>query len=302
MEEETAPATTCASPTFAARRQERSRDRRRPRSQLALRRPGAKPRPTRAAAAASLISATISSPKAFPNSANASGITRRSCGPCETLSRRYNEEFYILGIFTLSVLLIVALIAPLVPHHNFAAVIFALFLALVPASQGGVDLDQRHRLRAAPRRIPRKDRLLEGHPDDAHHPGRHPFPAPQRSPGPRALRRARSPLPLQSGPKSPLRPAHRSRRLRRRAFRRRQEPARATWPSRPPTTSTPKYASQRGGKFVLLHRHRVFNARQGVWMGWERKRGKLLDLNKLPPTTSRMPSPSKPVPSAVLKA
>ncbi|MGH9588643.1 MAG: glucoamylase family protein, partial [Acidobacteriaceae bacterium] len=25
---------------------------------------------------------------------------------------------------------------------------------------------------------------------------------------------------------------------------------------------------------------RIFNARQGVWMGWERKRGKLLDLNK----------------------
>jgi cyclic beta-1,2-glucan synthetase len=39
----------------------------------------------------------------------------------------------------------------------------------------------------------------------------------------------------------------------------------------------------RGGShapFFLLHRHRIFNARQGVWMGWERKRGKLLDLNK----------------------
>ena len=35
------------------------------------------------------------------------------------------------------------------------------------------------------------------------------------------------------------------------------------------------------GSFFLLHRHRIFNARQGVWMGWERKRGKLLDLNKL---------------------
>ena len=33
--------------------------------------------------------------------------------------------------------------------------------------------------------------------------------------------------------------------------------------------------------FLLLHRHRVYNMRQGVWMGWERKRGKLLDLNKL---------------------
>jgi hypothetical protein len=39
-------------------------------------------------------------------------------------------------------------------------------------------------------------------------------------------------------------------------------------------------ASGKHGSFFLLHRHRVFNARQGVWMGWERKRGKLLDLNK----------------------
>ncbi len=42
-----------------------------------------------------------------------------------------------------------------------------------------------------------------------------------------------------------------------------------------------KYANQRGGAFIFLHRHRIFNGRQGVWMGWERKRGKLLDLNKL---------------------
>ena len=41
-----------------------------------------------------------------------------------------------------------------------------------------------------------------------------------------------------------------------------------------------RYRGQRGGCFVLFHRHRIFNARQGVWMGWERKRGKLLDLNK----------------------
>ncbi len=39
-------------------------------------------------------------------------------------------------------------------------------------------------------------------------------------------------------------------------------------------------ASTKHGSFFLLHRHRIFNARQGVWMGWERKRGKLLDLNK----------------------
>src|SRR5262249_39584142 len=42
-----------------------------------------------------------------------------------------------------------------------------------------------------------------------------------------------------------------------------------------------KYASERAGTFLLLHRHRVYNPRERVWMGWERKRGKLLDLNKL---------------------
>ncbi len=42
-----------------------------------------------------------------------------------------------------------------------------------------------------------------------------------------------------------------------------------------------RYANAGAGSFFLLHRHRIFNARQGVWMGWERKRGKLLDLNKL---------------------
>ncbi len=42
-----------------------------------------------------------------------------------------------------------------------------------------------------------------------------------------------------------------------------------------------RYASRNSGGFLFLHRHRIFNVRQGVWMGWERKRGKLLDLNKL---------------------
>jgi hypothetical protein len=42
-----------------------------------------------------------------------------------------------------------------------------------------------------------------------------------------------------------------------------------------------RYGAAGGGAFLLLHRHRIFNVRQGVWMGWERKRGKLLDLNKL---------------------
>jgi hypothetical protein len=42
-----------------------------------------------------------------------------------------------------------------------------------------------------------------------------------------------------------------------------------------------KYASQNSGSFFLFHRHRIYNPREKLWMGWERKRGKLLDLNKL---------------------
>ncbi len=42
-----------------------------------------------------------------------------------------------------------------------------------------------------------------------------------------------------------------------------------------------RYASEPFGGFYLFHRHRVYNPREGAWMGWERKRGKLLDLNQL---------------------
>lgn len=36
-----------------------------------------------------------------------------------------------------------------------------------------------------------------------------------------------------------------------------------------------------GQRFLLLHRKRLFNASEGKWMGWERKRGKLQELNRL---------------------
>ncbi len=41
-----------------------------------------------------------------------------------------------------------------------------------------------------------------------------------------------------------------------------------------------RYDSLPYGGFYLFHRHRIFNPREGAWMGWERKRGKLLDLNQ----------------------
>jgi len=41
-----------------------------------------------------------------------------------------------------------------------------------------------------------------------------------------------------------------------------------------------KYAHT-GHRFYLLHRKRQWNPQEGVWMGWERKRGKLAELNLL---------------------
>jgi cyclic beta-1,2-glucan synthetase len=34
-------------------------------------------------------------------------------------------------------------------------------------------------------------------------------------------------------------------------------------------------------RFYFFHRHRLFNSSEGVWMGWERKRGKLVEFNSL---------------------
>ena len=42
-----------------------------------------------------------------------------------------------------------------------------------------------------------------------------------------------------------------------------------------------KYRGKEMGSFFLLHRHPVYNPRERLWMGWERKRGKLMDLNNL---------------------
>ena len=42
-----------------------------------------------------------------------------------------------------------------------------------------------------------------------------------------------------------------------------------------------KYPSRYGDRFFMLHRERQWNASENVWMGWERKRGKLEEFNNL---------------------
>jgi hypothetical protein len=40
-------------------------------------------------------------------------------------------------------------------------------------------------------------------------------------------------------------------------------------------------APEGGARFLLFHRARTWNEAEGRWMGWERKRGKLHELNDL---------------------
>jgi hypothetical protein len=42
-----------------------------------------------------------------------------------------------------------------------------------------------------------------------------------------------------------------------------------------------KYAHTHGAPFLLLHRPRRWNSRDQIWMGYERKRGKIIELNAL---------------------
>jgi cyclic beta-1,2-glucan synthetase len=41
-----------------------------------------------------------------------------------------------------------------------------------------------------------------------------------------------------------------------------------------------KYGHEKKGAFFHFHRERVYNPSEELWMGWERKRGKLLDFNR----------------------
>ena len=193
---------------------------------------------------------------------------------------KHNEDVYILGIFLVSVLLIVALIAPLVPHHSFFWVIVALFLALLPATQGAADLINNAVtavLHATS--LPKLD-FSEGIPSDA----TTLVVIPTLLLNEAQVRETFDDLEarylsnqdpnlhfglLTDLPDSQSRPLPGDR-----------DPL-VEVAVRITDELNAKYAQERGGSFVLLHRHRTFNARQGAWMGWERKRGKLLDLNKL---------------------
>ena len=193
--------------------------------------------------------------------------------------RRHNDDFYLIGIIVLTMLLIIPITAPLVPNHEFWLVMMTVLLALLPVTQGAVDIvNGLVSMVIKTEALPKLD-YTKGVPEIAT----------TMVVVPTLLLHERQVAELFEDlearylsnedhnihfalltdlPDTPAQP--------------------------PPDEGHPlvqmamrytenmnaKYAKS-GGSFFLLHRHRVFNRRQGVWMGWERKRGKLLDLNKL---------------------
>jgi cyclic beta-1,2-glucan synthetase len=192
--------------------------------------------------------------------------------------RRWKEDFYILGIFTLSCLLIVAIIAPLVPHHAFWPIMGTLLLALLPASQGAVDLVNNTVTALMKAHSLPKLAFSKGVPAEA----TSFVVVPTLLFNEKQVHELFDQLEarylsnqdpnihfglLTDLPDTKTRPLDED-----------SNPLAALAVQCVNDLNT-KYANEKGGSFFLLHRHRIFNARQGVWMGWERKRGKLLDLN-----------------------
>lgn len=196
------------------------------------------------------------------------------------LMKGYADDVYIISILLITAFTVAALIVPIVPHNSFAWAMAALFLALLPATQGASDIvNNSVTALLEPRALPKLD-FSDGIP----HANSTFVVVPTLLLKEQQVRELFEELEarwlantdpnlhfglLTDLPDSETRPHSEDRNeLVDLAVRLTDE-------------LNAKYASEGGGAFLLLHRHRVFNRRQGVWMGWERKRGKLLDLNKL---------------------
>ena len=194
--------------------------------------------------------------------------------------KRHNDDFYIGSIIFLSIALITPITTPLVPHAPILTVLFALLVVLIPVTQGAVELVNGVVISLLKTEsLPKLDyskgvppeatsivviptlllgeaqvqdlyddleaRYLSNEDPNIHFALLTDFPD-----------SSTQPVPDENHPLV-------------------QKALHLT------ELLNAKYAGGKGGSFLLLHRHRVFNVREGVWMGWERKRGKLLDLNKL---------------------
>jgi hypothetical protein len=195
---------------------------------------------------------------------------------------RNSDDFYIGGIEVLTVILIGAVLLPLIPNHSiFGGLTLAFLLLLIPATQGAIDLVNNTISSVfRPLPLPKID-LTDGIPADY----TSMVAVPTLLLNENQVRELVQELEVRclANPDPNLHFALLT-----------DLPDSVSRPRENDTDPlvdlavqlidelNSRYAGQKKyGRFLLLHRLRIFNARQGVWMGWERKRGKLLDLNKL---------------------
>jgi cyclic beta-1,2-glucan synthetase len=198
-----------------------------------------------------------------------------------SLLRKYPDDFYLGGIQTIALLAMAAFILPLVPLYNpLGSLAIAFFFLLLPVSQFAVEL-MNHTISAIlkPQALPKLD-FSNGVPTDC----KTLVVVPTLLLNERQVHDLVDELEVRSL-------ANQDRNIH---F--------ALLTDLPDSVEKPqerdthplvllagelidglnqRYAGTHGGGFLMLHRHRIFNPHQGVWMGWERKRGKLLDLNRL---------------------
>lgn len=205
----------------------------------------------------------------------------RAIDRIRSMLRCYPDDFYLGGIQTIALLVMAAIILPLVPLYNpLGGLAVAFILLLLPVSQGAVEL-MNHTIAALlkPQALPKLD-FSDGVPDNC----KTLVAIPTLLMSERQVRELVEELEVRGlanrDPNIHL----------------------ALLTDLPDSVEKPqegdthplvllagqliddlnrRYAEPCCGRFLMLHRHRVFNPRQGVWMGWERKRGKLIDLNRL---------------------
>ncbi len=193
--------------------------------------------------------------------------------------RRHPDEFYLGGIELLTLLIGIAIMTPVFNAFNsFLGRILGIIVILLPASQSAVEVMNYLTTALLPPRILPKLDFSEGIPDDC--------------------------VTMVAVPTLLLNEKQVHRLVEDLEIRYLGNTSRnlhyALLTDLPDTAETPKeddslielcaklirelnekYVADGMGTFFLFHRHRVYNPREGVWMGWERKRGKLLDFNRL---------------------
>jgi hypothetical protein len=196
----------------------------------------------------------------------------------QELLRRYADEFYLSGIEVLTFAIVIAIIWRGIEVYSLSAIFFCVLALLLPSSQSAVEVMNYLVTSLLPPRILPKLDFQNGIPDDC----LTVVAVPTLLLDEKQVRRLVNDLEVRyvGNMSANLHFALLT-----------DLPDSAS----PPSEGDPlvylcgklirglndKYRGNGAGTFAMFHRDRVYNPREGVWMGWERKRGKLLDFNKL---------------------